>query len=139
VRYVDDDPARCAAAEGLGASVEPRRGPWPKRFESAMITVDNTGTEEGLATTLRSTGRYGVCTSVAINFSPSTSVPLLEMYTRGVTLHVSRADSRRYLPAVLELAAAGALDPLAVGATVVPWLDADRAWLEPATKLVLRR
>lgn len=139
VRYVDDDPLRCAAAERLGAGVELHRGSWPRSFKSALITVDNTGTEDGLATTLRSTGRYGVCTSVAIHFSPSTALPLLDMYTRGVTLHVSRSDSRRYLPAVLDLVGAGRLDPLAVPTTVVPWGDADRAWLEPATKLVLRR
>jgi threonine dehydrogenase-like Zn-dependent dehydrogenase len=139
VRYVDGDAVRCAAAERLGATVELHRGSWPKRFERAMITVDNTGTEEGLATTLRSTGRYGVCTSVAIHFSPSTAVPLSEMYTRGATLHVSRADSRRHLPAVMALLAAGKLDPLSVPTSVVPWDVADQAWLEPATKLVLRR
>ena len=29
------------------------------------------------------------------------------------------------------------LDPLAVPTTIVPWDQADEAWLEPATKLVL--
>jgi alcohol dehydrogenase len=139
VRYVDSDTERCKAAEALGATVERHDGPWPRRFDNALVTVDNTGTEEGLATTLRSTGRCGVCTTVAIHFSPSTAVPLLEMYTRCVTLHASRADSRRHLPAVLDLVLEGRLDPLAVPTTVVPWDEAGQAWLEPATKLVVSR
>jgi threonine dehydrogenase-like Zn-dependent dehydrogenase len=61
------------------------------------------------------------------------------MYTRGITFHTSRADSRRYLPEVLDLVAAGRLDPLAIPTTVVDWEQADRRWLEPAIKMVVRR
>ena len=88
---------------------------------------------------LRSTDDYGFCTAVAIHFAPTVPLPLLEMYTRGITFHVSRADSRRLLPVVLELFADGHLDPLAIPTTIVPWDRADEAWLEPATKLVLER
>jgi threonine dehydrogenase-like Zn-dependent dehydrogenase len=139
VRYVDDDPDRLAAAVSLGAEAMERTGDWPKRFDRAVITVDNTGQAEGLAATLRSTEGFGVCTSVAIYFAPETPIPLLEMYTRGVTLRGSRPDSRRLLPEVVDLVAAGRLDPLAVPTTVVPWDDADRAWMEPAIKLVVTR
>lgn len=139
VRYVDGDPERCAVAERLGAEVRQHDGPWPRRFDRARVTVDNTGTEDGLATVLRSTDDYGWSGSVAIHFQPTSAVPLLEMYTRGVTFHVSRADSRRLLPDVLRLVAAGTLDPLAIPVTRADWADADRAWLAPATKLVLRR
>lgn len=52
---------------------------------------------------------------------------------------MSRADSRRHLPIVLGLVSGGWLRPLAVPTTIVPWDDADRAWLEPATKLVVSR
>jgi threonine dehydrogenase-like Zn-dependent dehydrogenase len=76
---------------------------------------------------------------VAIYFAATTPIPLLEMYTRGVTFHVSRADSRRHLPAVLDLVHAGALDPLAIPTTIVPLDQAADAWLEPSTKLVLSR
>jgi threonine dehydrogenase-like Zn-dependent dehydrogenase len=139
VRYMDRDADRCEAAEALGAVAERHEGDWPRRFERAPVVVDNTGDVEGLACSLRSTEDYGRCTSVAIHFAPMTPVPLLEMYTHGITFHVSRADSRRFLPEVLELVAAGRLDPLAVPTTVVPWDRADEAWLEPATKLVLER
>ncbi len=68
-----------------------------------------------------------------------TPMPLLEMYTRGVTFHVSRADSRRLLPEVIDLVAARRLDPLAIPTSVIPWDQAPTAWPEPATKLVLVR
>jgi threonine dehydrogenase-like Zn-dependent dehydrogenase len=76
---------------------------------------------------------------VTIHFASQTPLPMLEMYTRGITFHTSRADSRRYLPEVLDLVAAGRLDPLAVPTTVVPWEQADERWLEPAIKMVVTR
>lgn len=139
VRYVDADADRCAAATALGADVTHLDGPWPRRLDRAPIVVENTADVEGLACALRSTDDYGTCTSVAIHFAPTTPLPLLELYTKGITYHLSRADSRRFLPEVVALAASGALDPLAVPTTVVPWDEADTAWLAPATKLVLER
>jgi threonine dehydrogenase-like Zn-dependent dehydrogenase len=136
---VDSDEERCAAAAALGAEVEHRRGPWPRRFARAPITVEASGELEGLTAALRSTDDYGFCTSVAIHFAPTVPLPLLEMYTHGITFHCSRADSRRLLPAVLELFEEGLFDPLVVPTTIVPWDLADEAWLQPATKLVLER
>jgi alcohol dehydrogenase len=139
VRYVDRDEERCSAAAALGAEVERMDGSWPRRYDRAPITVEATGEVDGLHAVLRSTDDYGFCTSVAIHFAPTVALPLLEMYTRGITFHVSRADSRRLLPDVLELFADGRFDPLAVPTTIVPWDGADKAWLVPATKLVLER
>jgi threonine dehydrogenase-like Zn-dependent dehydrogenase len=139
VRYVDSDPERLAAAAALGAEVEEKPEEWPRRFERELITVDNTADADGIQTALRSTEPYGTCTSIAIHFAPTTPLPLLEMYTRGVTFHLSRADSRKFLPEVLDLVASGVLDPLSVPTTTVPWERADEAWLEPATKLVIQR
>ena len=87
--------------------------------------------------TLRSTDDYGTCTPVAIHFAPTVPLPLLEMYTKGVTLVMGRADSRRHLADVLALAADGRFDPLAIDTTVVAFDDAAEAWLQPATKLVV--
>ena len=139
VRYVDSDEERCAIAERLGAQVEQHAGPWPRRFGRAAITVCNTDDPDGLVTTLRSTDDYGVCTCSAIFFGPPPALPLLELYTRGITLHLSRADSRRYAPEVIDLVASGALRSEPVTTTVARWEDAPAAWLTPDTKLVLRR
>ena len=137
VRYVDTDPKRCQAASALGARTE-QVNSWPRRLPSAPITVDASGDPAGLVCALRSTAAYGTCTSVSIYFA-EVALPLLEMYARGVTFHTSRADSRRHLPAVVELVERGVLDPLCVPTTIVDWSDADTAWLEPAIKLVVSR
>lgn len=139
VRYADPDASRCAQAERLGGVAVRQEGPWPRRLGRFPVTVEATGDPAGLACAIRSTEDYGTCTPVAIHFAQETPLPLLEMYTKGITLVVGRADSRRHLATVLELAAGGSFDPLEVETTVVNWADADRAWLQPATKLVLRR
>ena len=139
VRYVDSDADRCATAARLGAEPVFHDGPWPRRFDRAPITLDNTGDADGLVCTLRSTDDYGICTGIAIHFTPMTPVPLLEMYTKGVTFHVSRADSRRYLPTVLDLVVQRVIDPASVPTTIVDWDQGDQAWLEPAVKVVLER
>ncbi len=138
VSYADTDPDGCAAAETLGAVVH-HVEEWPRRFDRAAIVVENSGTPDGLTCALRSTDDYGTCTTVAINFAPAVPVPLLEMYSRGVRLVVSRADSRLHLATVLSLAADGTIDPLLVPHTVVDWDSAHEAWLAPHTKIILSR
>ena len=139
VRYVDRDPRLCGIASQLGADASTHEGPWPRRFDRALITVDNSGDAEGLACTLRSTDDYGICSGIAIHFTPTTPVPLLDMYTKGLTFQVSRADSRLHLRAVLDLVAAGKINPLSIPTNVVDWGEAHRAWLDPAIKLVVER
>ena len=138
VRYVDADPDRCAAAERLGAAVTRLDEGWPRRFDRAEVVVDATADAAGLACAVRSTEDLGLLTVVGIVFGEA-ALPVLEMYSRGITVHTSRADSRRHLPAVLELASSGAFDPLAVPTTTVPFDQAAEVWLQPATKLVLVR
>jgi alcohol dehydrogenase len=137
VRYVDDDPGRLAQAGRLGAEAIAQPETWPRRFGRAGVVVANTADPSGLACALASTDDFGTCTMTAIVFGAA-ELPLLAMYTRGVTLHVGRADSRRHLGTVLRLVAAGRFDPAGVETTVVPMADAAEAWLQPATKLVLR-
>lgn len=138
VRYVDPDPDRCTAAEAAGAEVEHLTGPWPRRFARADVTVAYTLEPDALLATITSTAAFGTCTSVGIHLEP-VPLPLLQMYTRGITLHTSRADSRRYLPEVLELAASGRLDLAWVPTTVAELDAADEVWLDAPHKLILTR
>ena len=138
IRYVDPDAERCTAAAQLGADVTQLDGSWPRRFDRAAVVVDGTADAAGLTCAVRSTEDLGLLTVVGIVFG-EVALPLLEMYSRGITLHASRADSRQHLSAVLALAASGAFDPLSVPTTTVPFDDAAEAWLAPATKLVLVR
>lgn len=136
VRYVDTDLGRCAAADAAGVEVEHVSGEWPRRFERASITVAYDLRPEALLATITSTAAYGTCTSAAIHLQP-TELPLLQMYTRGITFHTSRADSRRYLPEVLELAGSRRLDISWVPSTIARLDDAEGVWLDAPHKLIL--
>ena len=139
IRYADNDSQRLSAASDLGAEAIDLGGEFPRRLDRAPIVVAGSLAVEGLHCAIRSTAAYGRITPVTIHFGPGTPLPLLEMYTRGITFHTSRADSRRYLPEVLDLVAAGRIDPLAVPTTVVDWNRAAEHWLQPAVKLVVSR
>lgn len=143
VVYADADPGRLECAAAVGA--EPFPVPagddgmpaWPDKFGRFDVTVDASGHHGGLHAALRSTAADGTCTSVAIYFEPATPVPLLEMYTRGCTLHTGRCHARSLIPGVLGLVVAGRLDPSLVTSAVVGFDDAEAALADPPTKLVL--
>lgn len=137
VLYVDTDAGRRATASAVGAEtiaeIPKRLGPFP-------ITVDASADIDGLGLALRSTAPDGVCTSCAIYFAEQPRMPLLEMYTKGITFRTGRANARPAMPHVLDLAASGALQPELVTTRVVPWEQAAEALLERNwTKLVIER
>jgi threonine dehydrogenase-like Zn-dependent dehydrogenase len=137
VLYVDADESRRAIAAKLGAQTLAQT---PKRVGPYPITVDASADPDGLALALRSTAPDGICTSTAIYFAEQPSLPLLEMYTKGITFKTGRANARPAMPHVLELAASGALRPELVTTKVVDWSDAADALLERGwTKLVFER
>ena len=104
VVFADTDPSRLERAAALGAEpLEVAAGAWPAKLGRFPITVDASGDHAGLHAALRSTAPDGVCTSVAIYFEPLTPVPLLELYTRGCTLHTGRVHARSVIPEVLAL------------------------------------
>ncbi len=127
VLYLDGDPSRRRTAEALGAetlSGAPRRlGPFP-------ITVDAAADGETLGLVLRSTAPDGIATSTAIYFGEQPSLPLLEMYTKGITFRTGRANAREAMPEVLALTAAGRLSPELVTTRTVAWEDAAEGLLE---------
>jgi threonine dehydrogenase-like Zn-dependent dehydrogenase len=137
VLYVDPDEGRRATAETLGAQT---MAELPNRLGPFPITVDASSDPDGLALALRSTAPDGVCTSCAIYFGEQPALPLLEMYTKGITFLTGRANAREAMPHVLELAHSGALHPEKVTSRVVGWQDAATALAEGDwTKLVIER
>jgi threonine dehydrogenase-like Zn-dependent dehydrogenase len=137
VTYVDADARRRATAQALGAhtlvETPQRLGPFP-------VTVDASADPDGLALALRSTAPDGTCTSTAIYFGEQPSLPLLEMYTKGITFKTGRAHAREAMPHVLELAATGAIEPERVTTRTIPWGDAAEALEEGDwCKLVFER
>ena len=143
VVYADTDDGRLELAAAVGA--EPVGVPlrddgeadWPKKFGRFPVTVEASGDHAGMHSAIRSTAPSGICTSVAIYFEPETPLPMLEMYTRGCTLHTSRVHARVVIPQVLELIEAGRLEPQRVTSAVVGFDDAVDALADPPTKLVL--
>ena len=137
VLYADADEDRRRTAQALGAETvaapPSRLGPFP-------ITVDSSADADGLALALRSTAPDGICTSTGIYFGEQPSLPLLEMYSKGITFKTGRAHVREAIPHVLALTAAGELHPELVTTRVVPWPDAADALVERDwTKLVITR
>jgi alcohol dehydrogenase len=137
VLYVDWAEHRRRIASTLGADTLAEA---PKRLGPFPITVDAGAHHEGLALALRSTAPDGTCTSTAIYFGEQPSLPLLEMYTKGITFRTGRVHAREAMPRVLELAAAGRIHPERVTSGVVGWAEAREALLERDwTKLVIAR
>jgi threonine dehydrogenase-like Zn-dependent dehydrogenase len=136
VDYLDRDADRLERAARLGAntiegSYSERRGPYP-------ITVDASGDKDGLAHALRATSPDGVCTSVGIYFE-ETPLPLLEMYTKGITFHTGRCHARSNMPRVLDLVDEGRLSPEIVTSRTVQWGDAAEALADHQGKHVVVR
>lgn len=134
VDYVDTDTDRLERARRLGANAIEQEP--PDRMGRYPITVDASGTHEGLGCALRSTTPDGLVTVASVFFEAETPVPMLEMYTRNVTVHTGRVHARAAMPAALELIADGRFKPELVTARVVPWAAAAEALVEDRRKLV---
>jgi alcohol dehydrogenase len=133
VTYLDQDPGRLAIADGLGAQVID--GAPPRKAGAFPITVDASGTPEGLRCALNSTAPDGTCTSPSI-YLIDPALPLFSMYSRCCTLHTGRVHARPAIPTVLNLAATG-FNPSLVTSAVVPRHDAATALARPPMKLVI--
>ena len=125
-------------ATRLGANIVGEDEGVPKRLGPYPITVDASGDSEALACALRSTEPDGTCTSIGIYYDPTTPVPLLEMYTKGITFVTGRVHARPAIPTVLELISTGALDPVPVTRRTLAWDDAE-ALPEERVKTVISR
>ena len=77
--------------------------------------------------------------AVSIYFEATTPLPLLEMFTDGVTFITARASSRPIIPDILEAVAGGRIHPERITSAIVPCDDAIDALLEVPTKLVMER
>lgn len=137
VTYVDPAESRCAIAERLGARAicEPV-GP---KYPSHPVVVHTRMEEDTLRTALRCTASGGVCTDTGIFFSGDVSLPLFEMYVKGVTFVTGRVDARAAMPEVLDLITSGRLDPSPVVSEIASWDEAPDAWAEHTGRLALTR
>lgn len=148
VDYIDHDTgllelARTLGANPIEATGPPQPGPFeghfPRRLGPYGVTVDASAHPAGLALAVRSTDSGGICTGVGVFFEEYTPLPLLEMYSNGLTFRHGRAPARAAMPAILELIADGRFDPSPITSSVVSWDDAPAALMEAPTKLIVSR
>jgi threonine dehydrogenase-like Zn-dependent dehydrogenase len=123
-------------AAKLGANVLDEE--FPDRAGFYPITVDASADPDGIACVLRSTDRDGYSTSIGIYFEP-TPLPLLDMFTQGVTFVTGRPHVRPIMPDVLELIREGSFDPEPITARKVAWNDAAEALSDLRAKTVVER
>jgi threonine dehydrogenase-like Zn-dependent dehydrogenase len=136
VLYLDDDADRRARAAAMGAETAVFSGREP--VETFDIVVEAAGTAAGIGFAMRSAGRNGIVTSVAIHLAATTPIPLREAYYKGVTLVSARVDSRAHLPGVLDCLACGRLHPEHVTHRVADFAAAADAMADPGPKIVFR-
>jgi alcohol dehydrogenase len=137
VDFAGGSPADRELAANLGASLVDEE--FPERLGRYPITVDASGSHDGLACALRSTEPDGVCTSIGIYFEPETPVPLLEMYTKGIRFETGRPHARESMERILGLVREGKLRPELVTRETAAWDDAAEAIAAHRGKLVISR
>jgi alcohol dehydrogenase len=97
-----------------------------RRRAPAPLVVDVSASPAGLRTALGHTARDGICTSGG-GLHATARIPTGVMYGRNVTYHVARTHVRMLIPQVLELIAAGRLEPERVTTHLVAMDDAPGA------------
>jgi alcohol dehydrogenase len=151
VLYLDDDPVRRETASKLGVIAEPLKlnerristavasGGSPLAMKTVSeqfeITVDASSNPEALDFAISSTAPNGVCTSVAIYFTP-VPMPLTKMYGKGITFITGRVHARACLCDVLDHCAHGHFHPEHVNARVVPFSEAPDAMTDSQPKII---
>ena len=121
IDFLDDDPARLAAAEQLGARpVHLSQRP----YDLHPIVVDCSGEASRVATALMRVGPDGVCTSV-LPYEGPMALPVNAMFQRNATFVTGQPHAAHLLEPVLELARSGKLNSLSIPVEVLPWNEAD--------------
>jgi len=123
-------------AEKLGANVLDDQ--FPDRAGFYPITVDASANPKGIGCALKSTDADGICTSIGIYFEPI-PLPLLDMFSQGITFVTGRPHVRGLMPEVLELVREGRFDPDPMTVQKVPWDDAAEALSDLRAKTVVER
>ena len=137
VDFLGGDPRHSEVAARLGANVI--EGPIPQRLGPYPITVNASSDRPRLHFALCSTAPDGICSSAGLYFGEDTPIPLMEMYTKGITFQTGRLHARHVMPRALQLVAEGRIHPELVTAEVADWSDAPEALVAHQAKLVITR
>ncbi len=148
VDYVDHQVQRLEIAERLSAIAievpKAKRAAWyrqhaPRIKGNYPISVDASAHADGLRYAIRSLAPGGTCTCVGYYFQKSTGIPLMQMFANDSTLHTGISHPRATLDEVLALIASKRFKPEAITTLLASWDDAEQAYLERTTKVVVHR
>jgi threonine dehydrogenase-like Zn-dependent dehydrogenase len=95
--------------------------------EQFDIVVEAAGDANALGFAIRSCGKNGVLTSVAIHLGATTPIPLTRAYDKGLTFQTGRVNSSAVFPKALHCIACGRFHPDKVTHRIVPFRDAPEA------------
>lgn len=137
VVYLDGDPERLRLASLLGAEIVEGSPGTVDLGEEFAITVDACITPQGQAAAVGATAPCGVHTCVSAAGPPN--LPMRSMYMKGISFELGRVHARTTAPAVLDLVAAGRLDPAAIIGKVLSFDDAVDGMVDPAPKVIFVR
>ncbi len=84
------------------------------------VAVETTGRVDALACACRSLVPEGVCESAGNHFQ-SGELPLFEMNLNSINLRIARDNVRAHIPAALDLALSGRVNPRSVVSHVLDW------------------
>ena len=107
---VDERPWVRERAEQLGLAASPVAG---LRGRRAPLVVDSSASPRGLRLALNAVAGDGRCSCAGL-LHASARIPASLMFGRNVSLTIARSHIRQAIPRVLDLMAAGRLDPAGV-------------------------
>ncbi|EMO55412.1 alcohol dehydrogenase catalytic domain-containing protein [Leptospira noguchii] len=140
VDYVDTNKMRLGVAEKLGVNPiesppKQRIGRRPGRYP---ITVDASGSSEGLLCAIRSTEPEGYCSSIGGHFG-NIAFPMLEMYAKGLHFYTGRGLGRINFEAATDFIISGKVKPELIVTEERPFDEAAEVLRDPSMKPVLVR
>lgn len=137
VVYVDRDRHTLELAARVGAeAVALDLGHDTAPVGAFPITIDASGSEDGLAYAIRCTDYEGLCQRTYGDFKPRTPTPLRDMYGRNITLKLGRVHARAHMGAALDLMQRGCLHPEHMITRRATFEEAAEAILDPTNKVV---
>lgn len=136
VDYVDINEERLNVAKKIG--VDNIFESYNSIRDKYDIVVDASSSEKGLKMAIDRTKPYGICTSSGIYFK-KTTMPLMKMYTSGITFKTGLANARTDAEKVLELVNQNKLNLELVTTKLDNWDNATNAFLSKTSKVIVTR
>lgn len=136
VDYVDISEERLSIAKKIG--VDNIFHSFQSIKDKYDIVVEASSTEKGLAMAIDKTKPYGICSSSGIYFR-KTTMPLMKMYSNGITFKTGLANARTDAEKVLALIKQNKLNLELVTTKLDNWDNAPNAFLSRTSKVIVTR